>query len=213
MTFYWGRWENGRWIGALCCDAPWLTLQYVLSRQSNMLRCAVSQVYGKTCPTPIYGRAGRVTVQRNQYAQSSRFEAPPSGAESGCVREAEWKSALPTVARVYGKTCPTPIYGRAGRVTAQRNQYAQSSRFEAPPSAEESGFSARSGVAAALRPGFSARSGVEVGTADRRPGIRKDLSDSNLWSGRSGCIAMISVHTNVQTRAAPKRRGVGLRAR
>ena len=44
----------------------------------------------------------------------------------------------------------------------------------------------------------------------QNPGIRKDLPDSDLWSGKSCCIAMISIHANVQTRAAPKRRGVGL---
>ena len=34
---------------------------------------------------------------------------------------------------------------------------------------------------------------------------RKDLTGSNLWPVRSGCIAMLSIRTNVQTRSAPKR--------
>ena len=41
--------------------------------------------------------------------------------------------------------------------------------------------------------------------APQNPGIRKDLPDSNLWSGKSGCIVMISIRANVQTRSAPKR--------
>ena len=47
----------------------------------------------------------------------------------------------------------------------------------------------------------------------QNPGTRKDLPGSDLWPGRSGCIEMIPTRTIVQTRAAPKRRGVGLRAR
>ena len=45
------------------------------------------------------------------------------------------------------------------------------------------------------------------------PGTRKDPPESNLCSGGSCCISMLPIHTNVQTRAALKRRGVGLRAR
>ncbi len=44
----------------------------------------------------------------------------------------------------------------------------------------------------------------------RHPGTRKDLPGSDLWPGRSGCIEMIPTRTIVQTRAAPKRRRVGL---
>ena len=33
----------------------------------------------------------------------------------------------------------------------------------------------------------------------------EDLPGSNLWPGKSGCIAIISARTNVQTRSAPKR--------
>ena len=47
----------------------------------------------------------------------------------------------------------------------------------------------------------------------RRPGKRVDPPGSNLWPGGSCCIAMLSTRSIVQTRAAPKRRGVGLRAR
>ena len=43
--------------------------------------------------------------------------------------------------------------------------------------------------------------------------IQPDLTGSNLWPGRSCCIAMLPIRSNVQTRAAPKRRRVGLRAR
>ena len=60
------------------------------------------------------------------------------------------------------------------------------------------------------RVGLRARSGEEAGTADRSPGTRKDPPGSNLWPGGSCCIEMLSVHSIVQTRAAPKRRGVGL---
>ena len=45
------------------------------------------------------------------------------------------------------------------------------------------------------------------------PGTRKDPPGSDLWPGGSCCIVMLSTRTNVQTQAAPKRRGVGLRAR
>ena len=60
------------------------------------------------------------------------------------------------------------------------------------------------------------RHGRRVACAKRcgcRTAARRDLPESNLCSGKSGCIAMISTRTNVQTRAAPKRRGVGLHAR
>ena len=41
-------------------------------------------------------------------------------------------------------------------------------------------------------------------------GTRRDLPESDLCSGKSGCTAMIPTSSNVQTRAAPKRRRVGL---
>ena len=48
----------------------------------------------------------------------------------------------------------------------------------------------------------------------RHPGTRKDPPESNLCSGGSGCISMLPIRSNVQTRAARRqRRGVGLRAR
>ena len=47
----------------------------------------------------------------------------------------------------------------------------------------------------------------------QNPGTRKDLTGSDLWPVRSCCIEMLPTRTNVQTRAALKRRGVGLRAR
>ncbi len=71
----------------------------------------------------------------------------------------------------------------------------------AAPKRRGVGLRARSGVEAALRP------------PRRRPGTRRDLTGSNLWPGKSGCIATLPIPANVQTRAAPKRRGVGLRAR
>ena len=46
-------------------------------------------------------------------------------------------------------------------------------------------------------------------TPRRRPDTRRDLPGSNLWPGKSGCTTIISTRSNVQTRAAPKRRGVG----
>ena len=47
----------------------------------------------------------------------------------------------------------------------------------------------------------------------QNPGTRKDPPGSDLWPVRSGCIAMLPARSIVQTRAAPKRRRVGLRAR
>ena len=44
----------------------------------------------------------------------------------------------------------------------------------------------------------------------QNPGTRKDLTGSDLWPVRSCCTAMLPMRSNVQTRAAPKRRGVGL---
>ena len=58
---------------------------------------------------------------------------------------------------------------------------------------------------------FTLRRGcVGAYTHRRHPGIRKDPPGSNLWPGGSGCISMLPTRSNVQTRAAPKRRGVGL---
>ena len=71
-----------------------------------------------------------------------------------------------------------------------------------------------SNVEAALPPLwtlFTLRRGyVCAYTRRRHPGTRVDPPGSNLWPGGSGCIAMLSTRTIVQTRAAPKRRGVGL---
>ena len=61
---------------------------------------------------------------------------------------------------------------------------------------------------------FTLRRGCVGAYSPRRhPGTRVDPPGSNLWPGGSGCIAMLSTRTIVQTRAAPKRRRVGLRAR
>ena len=47
----------------------------------------------------------------------------------------------------------------------------------------------------------------------QNPGTRKDLTGSDFWPVRSCCIKMLPTRSSVQTRAAPTRRGVGLRAR
>ena len=95
-----------------------------------------------------------------------------------------------------------PTYTRqrpdSSRPQAARSRVACAKRCECGSAA---GLRARSGVEAALRP------------PRRRPGTRRDLTGSNLWPGKSGCIATLPIPANVQTRAAPKRRGVGLRAR
>ena len=57
---------------------------------------------------------------------------------------------------------------------------------------------------------FTRRGCVGVDSLRRHPGTRKDPPGSNLWPGGSCCIEMLSVRSIVQTRAAPKRRGVGL---
>ena len=49
--------------------------------------------------------------------------------------------------------------------------------------------------------------------ARRHPGTQKDPAGSDLWPAGSCCTAMIPTRSSVQTRAAHKRRGVGLRAR
>ena len=49
--------------------------------------------------------------------------------------------------------------------------------------------------------------------AAQHSGTRRDLPESNLCSGKSGCMNITPTHNIVQTRAAPKRRGVGLHAR
>ena len=88
------------------------------------------------------------------------------------------------VTRVHGKTCPALIYGRSGRAVLRCYQLAQTSRLEPPSSGAESGC---------------------VREAVWRPHCG--------WPGGSGCIAMLPTRSNVQTRAALKRRGVGLCAR
>ena len=49
-----------------------------------------TRVHGKTRPSPSSARAGRAVYRCYLYAPTSRLEPPPSGAESGCVREAVW---------------------------------------------------------------------------------------------------------------------------
>ena len=73
-----------------------------------------------------------------------------------------------------------------------------------------------SNVEAALRPLwtlFTLRRGCLSVYTRRHPGTRVDPTGSNLWPGGSGCTEMIPIRSIVQTRAAPKRRRVGLRAR
>ncbi len=50
-------------------------------------------------------------------------------------------------------------------------------------------------------------------SCSQSPGTRKDPPGSDLWPGGSCCISMLPARSIVQTRAAPKRRGVGLHAR
>ena len=57
---------------------------------------------------------------------------------------------------------------------------------------------------------FTRRGCVGTDSRRRHSGTRVDPTGSNLWPGGSCCIAMLSTRTNVQTRAAPKRRRVGL---
>ena len=68
-------------------------------------------------------------------------------------------------------------------------------------------------ISSPCSPAICAFAANAIPTSRRRPSTRRDLTGSNLWPVRSGCIAIISAPANVQTRAAPKRRGVGLRAR
>ena len=143
------------------------------------------------------GRSGCIAMIL--HAQSSRLEPPPSGAESGCVRGAERK----------------PHSGWSGRSGCIAMIPTRSNvQTRAAPKRRGVGLRARSGVEAALPPLwtlFTLRRGWGGADSPRRhPGTRKDPPDSDLWSGGSGCIAMLPTRANVQTRAAPKRRGVGL---
>ncbi len=67
-----------------------------------------------------------------------------------------------------------------------------------------------SGTAASLDSLHAAAGLGWCGFAGRHPGTRKDPPGSNLWPGGSGCITMLPTRSIVQTRAAPKRRRVGL---
>ena len=64
-------------------------------RSNHCTHACKTRVQGKTRPALIYGRAGRAVLRCCLHAQASRLEPPPSGEESGCVREAERKQALP----------------------------------------------------------------------------------------------------------------------
>ena len=57
---------------------------------------------------------------------------------------------------------------------------------------------------------FTHRGCVGADSLRRHPGTRVDPTGSNLWPGGSCCTEMIPIRSIVQTRAAPKRRGVGL---
>ena len=52
---------------------------------------------------------------------------------------------------------------------------------------------------------FTLRRGCLSAYTRRHPGTRKDPPESNLCSGGSGCISMLSAISIVQTRSAPKR--------
>ena len=73
----------------------------------------------------------------------------------------------------------------------------------APPNLRQRVFDSLDSLHAAAGLGW-------CGFAGRHPGIRKDPAESNLCSAGSGCITMLPIRTIVQTRAAPKRRRVGL---
>ena len=49
----------------------------------------------KTRPAPTYGRTGRLYSGHTNTHQRPDSSRPPSGAESGCVREAVWMQAQP----------------------------------------------------------------------------------------------------------------------
>ncbi len=77
-----------------------------------------------------------------------------------------------------------------------------------------------SGTAASLDSLHTAAGCFSACSPRRHSGTRKDPSGSNLWPGGSCCIAMMPIHSIVQTQAALKRRGkcgsgtaAGLRAR
>ena len=102
-------------------------------------------------------------------------------------------------------------YGVGGAplcVFAQPHWHCRSFRGEyvggcAPPNLRQRVFDSLDSLHAAAGLGW-------CGFAGRHPGTRKDPAESNLCSAGSGCITMLPIRSIVQTRAAPKRRRVGL---
>ena len=83
--------------GVVCTTKTCANIAITSAPDPSHPRPAVARIHGETCPAPIYGRASRAVQRSYQHAQTSRLEPPGgSGAESGCVREAVWLSALPT---------------------------------------------------------------------------------------------------------------------
>ena len=78
-------------------------------RPNQRTHACKTRVHGKTRPALIYGRAGRAVLRCSLHAQSSRLEPPPSGAESGCVREAVCQRALPAVERMCMNSSPVMV--------------------------------------------------------------------------------------------------------
>ena len=82
---------------------------------------AVIRAVGETCPSPIYARAGRATVETSLNAQAFRLEPPGgSGAESGYGARSGVETAQPPPSlgkrhRFNRRTCILPSSGQSER--------------------------------------------------------------------------------------------------
>ena len=83
----------------------------------------------------------------------------------------------------------------------------------AAPKRRRVGLRTRSGEEAAQPPGCVCEAVWKPHCGRRHPGRGRDPPGSDLWSGGSGCTIILPTPASVQTRAALKRRKVGLRAR
>ena len=208
------RFDGEEGEGAVCYAATGLSMRGVAAIARFSPRSHPGTRKDLTGSNLWPGRSGCIAMIL--HAQSSRLEPHPRGAESGCVREAERKPALPAAPKRRG----VGLCARSGEEAAQRlvgqvglycdDSYTRQRPDSSRPQAARSRVDTRGAEwkRHSRLSGLSSRCGGVVSVrirAGRHPGTIGDLTGSNLWPGRSCGRTIAPTRSNVQTRSAPKR--------
>ena len=158
---------------------------------------------------------GRMGLHTSKFSRFARQQAEPAlpTRKAFHIRPAAI-AVLPRLAHLQAKSAPLLMSKPSLPKAAPRSREVnvRGTRVHEKDPAESNLRSAGSGCIRltflALRGSKWKRHSRRITRAKRcgsRTAARKDLTGSNLWPVRSDCINIISTHTNVQTRSAPKR--------